>query len=101
MRAAVFLMSSMLLLDSIDTRTPVANGGDSSAHFTFVKAADEPGSDDWEGRFSGTAEVNLCKAPLLLIDFASPFTIVKANFSHAVSHFKSVPSELPSPPPKG
>ena len=101
MRAAVFVMASMVLLDSIDTPNEpgVTAGSDSSAHYTMVKAADEPASDDWEGRFSGT-EINLYGPLLSAMDFVSPFTIVKVNFSTVTSHFHSVAPDLPSPPPK-
>jgi hypothetical protein len=100
MRAVVFLVASVVLHDSIDTRRgPVTSNGHPSAQL-LVKAANEQGSDDWEGRFLGT-ETHLFKAPVCEVDLVSPYSIVTVNFSYAVSHFKSVPSELPSPPPKG
>lgn len=99
MRIVVFLMAFLMLHDSIDTRVvPATPRGDSSIQL-LVKAADEHGSDDWERRLFGT-ETNLYEAPVMELEFVSPYKIITGNFSNVTNQFKSVPSELPSPPPK-
>src|SRR5690606_42025062 len=64
------------------------------------KAADDRGSDDWEGRFT-SPEAQLFKWPFYEVILVTPFTMVDVNFSGVTTHFTSVPSELPSPPPRG
>lgn len=99
MRAVVLLVAALVLHDSVDTRQePIPTTVESSAK-VLIKAADEPGSDDWEGRFSGT-EIHLWQAPLYEVDIVSPYTFVTIHFPNTIDRFKSVPSELPSPPPK-
>nr|PZN55704.1 MAG: hypothetical protein DIU61_05300 [Bacteroidota bacterium] len=100
LRAVVFLLSSMVLHDSVITRDQPPVLKESGIAQVIIKAADEHDSDDWEGRFLGL-EHNLCKGPVYEIEFTIPYSIVKNNFSNTTSLFKSVPSELPSPPPKG
>lgn len=99
MRAVVFMLASLVLHDSIDMRGGSAARNTDPSVQVLVKAADEPGTDDWEGRFLGL-EINLCDSPVQDIDFVSPYKAVTTNFSNPNSNFKSVPTELPSPPPK-
>jgi hypothetical protein len=100
MRAVVFLLAFMVLRDTITDRDQQAPPDRYSFSQVVVKAAGEQSGDDWEGRFLGL-EHNLCKAPVSEIELAIPFTILSINFSTVTSHFRSVPSELPSPPPRG
>jgi|SRR5690606_27221454 hypothetical protein len=100
LRALVFLLTVLVLHDTIIAQDPPASPSSKSLSQVVVMSVDEQGSDDWEGRFFGL-EQTLCKGPVYEIELVIPFTVVKINFSNATSHFKSVPSELPSPPPRG
>lgn len=100
MRAVIFLVASMVLYDSIDCGSGSVATSSNSSEQVIVKAADDRGSDDWEGRFT-SPEAQLFKSPFYEVILVTPFTMVDVNFSDVTTHFTSVPSELPSPPPRG
>src|SRR5690606_7666713 len=100
LRAVVFLLSSMVLHDSVITRDQPPVLKESGIAQVIIKAADEHDSDDWEGRFLGL-EHNLCKGPVYEIEFTIPYSIVKNNSASSSSLLRWDPSELPPPPAQG
>ena len=104
MRTIVFFMISMVMIDSVDPpdRTRTIKKGDPATHITFVdKAVFEHSEGDKESRTSSTTDAYLYRHPIAGIDFLNrPYVLVKFNSPNATSLFKSIPSDLPSPPPK-